>query len=100
MSVLALYVDFNARERLPDGGQAVSIHIGRMNPLALENKLEIGSRVILYDEEICCLGVLRLGQWVEGWVADISPGTIKDLLPSEFERLRSETNRAALGLAE
>jgi hypothetical protein len=98
--MLALYVDFNARERLSDGGQAVSIGLGQMNPLALETKLEIGSRVVLYDEEICCQGALRPGKWIDGWVAEIIPGTIKDLVPGDFERLRSETNRAAVRLSK
>ena len=97
--MLALYVDYNSRERLPDGGQAVSINIGRMNPPTLEKKLEPGSRVILYDEEVRCEGVLRQGKWVEGWVADIIPGTVKDLPSGEFERLRTATKRAALRVA-
>jgi hypothetical protein len=67
--MLALYVDYNARERLPDGGQAVSIQVGRMNPETLATKLEAGCRVILYDEEMRCEGVLRQGKWTEGWVA-------------------------------
>ncbi|MEA1677471.1 hypothetical protein [Nitrospirillum sp. BR 11163] len=98
--MLALYVDYNARERLPDGGQAVAINLGRMNPDALEKKLERGSRVILYDEETRCEGVLRHGAWIEGWVAEIIPETVKDLPAGEFERLRTETKRAALGVAK
>ena len=98
--MLALYVDYNARERLPDGGQAVSINIGRMNPRALEKKLEIGSRVILYDEETRCEGVLRHGKWIEGWVADIIPETVRDLPAGEFEHLRTATKRASLGVAK
>jgi hypothetical protein len=98
--MLALYVDFNARERLADDGQAVSIGLGKMNPSALLKKLTIGARVIVYDEEIRCLGILRHGKWLDGWVADLIPGTVVDLEKSEFERLQVETKRAALGLAE
>jgi len=94
--MLALYVDYNSRERLPDGGQAVSINIGRMNPPTLEQKLELRSRVILYDEETRCQGVLRRGNWIDGWVADIIPETVRNLLKGEFERLKTETKRAAL----
>jgi hypothetical protein len=97
--MLALYVDYNSRERLPDGGQAVWINIDGANPRALEKELEVGSRVILYDEETRCEGVLRHGKWIEGWVADIIPGTVKDLLTGEFERLRTATRRAALRVA-
>lgn len=97
--MLALYVDYNARERLPGGGQAVFINIGRMNPEALAGKLESGSRVTLYDEETRCEGVLRRGKWLEGWVADIIPETVRDLPTGEFERLRTATRRAALGIA-
>jgi len=98
--MLPLYVDYNARERLPDGGQAVAINLGRMNPDALEKKLERGSRVILYDEETRCEGVLRHGKWIEGWVAEIIPETVRDLPAGEFERLRTETKRAALRVAK
>src|ERR1700722_16531689 len=97
--MLALYVDYNARERLPHGGQAVSINIGRMTPRALEKKLEPGSRVMLYDEETRCEGVLRHGKWIEGWVADIIPGTVRDLPTGEFNHLRAATKRAALRAA-
>ena len=97
--MLALYVDYNVRERLPAAGQAVAIKIGGMNPDALEKKLEHGSRVILYDEETRCEGVLRHGKWIEGWVAEIIPGTVRDLPTGEFERLRTETKRAALRVA-
>ena len=97
--MLALYVDFNARERLSDGGQAVSIKFGRMNPDTLEMKLQPGSRVILYDEETRCEGVLRHGKWIEGLVADIIPETITDLSRGEFERMRTATIRAALRIA-
>jgi hypothetical protein len=88
--MLALYVDYNARERLPDGGQAVSINFGKMNPEALATKLASGSRVILYDEETRCEGVLRHGEWIKGWVADVIPGTVRDLPTGEFERLRAQ----------
>jgi hypothetical protein len=98
--MLSLYVDYNARERLPDGGQAVAINIGRMNPDALARKLEHGSRVVLYDEETRCEGVLRHGKWIGGWVAEIIPGTVKDMPTGEFERLRTETKRAALRVAK
>jgi hypothetical protein len=98
--MLALYVDYNSRERLPDGGQAVSINIGRTNPRALEKKLEPGSRVILYDEETRCEGVLQRAKRIEGWVADIIRGTVRDLSTGEFEQLRTATKRAALGVAK
>jgi hypothetical protein len=97
--MLVLYVDYNSRERLPDGGQAVSINVGRMNPPALEKKLAIGSRVILYDEGTRCQGILRHGKWLVGWVADIIPGTLQDLRAGEFERLRIATKRAAIRVA-
>ncbi|HTR85540.1 MAG TPA: hypothetical protein VMI56_13755 [Reyranella sp.] len=94
--MLPLRVDYNERERLPDGGQAVQIFIGIMNPAALEAKLVKGNRVILYDEGNLCEGVLRPGSWLPGWVADIIPGTVRDLEPGEFERLQIATARAAL----
>jgi hypothetical protein len=100
LAVLTLYVDYNERERLPDGGQAVAIKIGRMNPEALATKLELGSRVILYDEETRCEGVLRHGKWLEGWVADIIPGTVRDFPPDEFGRLKAATKRAALRITK
>lgn len=98
--MLAFYVDYNARERLPDCGQAVWIKIGGMNPEALAMKLEAGSRVILYDEDTRCEGVLRHGRWIEGWVADIIPGTVRDFPADEFEHLRIATKRAALGIVK
>jgi hypothetical protein len=99
VSMLALCVDYNERERLPNGGQAVAIKFGRMNPAALEQKLEIGSRVILYDDDTRCEGVLRRGKWIDGWVADLLLGTIRNISAGEFERLRTATNRAALRIA-
>jgi hypothetical protein len=98
--MLALYVDYNARERSPDGRQAVAIQMGRVNPKVLSTKLEIGCRVLLYDEEMRCEGVLRQGKWSEGWVADIVPGTVVDLSTGEFERLRAATKRAALRIVK
>lgn len=98
--MLALYVDFNSRERLPGGGQAVAIGFGRMNPSQLEDRLTTGSCVLLYDEEIRCQGILRRGIWLDGWVADIIAGTIEDLLAGEFDRLRAATKRAAIGVVE
>ena len=97
--ILAIYVDFNNRERLPDGEQAVAIRIGRANPDALAEKLECGMKLILYDEDIRCDGVLRLGKCIDGWVADIVPASIRQIAPGEFERLRVQTKRAAMRVA-
>ena len=97
--MLALYVDYNRRELLPNGGQAIEIVFGNialMNPPVLEQKLELGSRVILYDEGDRCLGVLRSGEWIEGWAAEIIPGTVEEITAEEFEELKAATKRAAL----
>ena len=97
--MLAFYVDYNARERLPGGGQAVSIVLGKMNPVTLGARLAVGLRVILYDEDTRCMGVLRHGKYYD-WVADIIPETITDVSKAEFERLRVATRRAAIGEAQ
>ena len=98
--MLALYVDFNSRERLPGGRQAVSIGLGRTNPAALEKKLRSGLRVLVYDEEIRCEGILRRGQWAEGWVTDLIPETITELEDGEFDRLLALTKRSGMHIAE
>ncbi|MGA2057481.1 MAG: hypothetical protein ABSG88_19490 [Bradyrhizobium sp.] len=67
-----------------------------MNPDAIEGKFQQGTRVILYDEELRCEGILRQGNWIEGWVADIIPETIRDIHRDEVERLKAATKRAAL----
>jgi hypothetical protein len=92
----SLYVDFNSRERLPDGGQAVGIPLGSINPAESELRFKVGCRVILYDEEIRCEGILRHGNWLEGWVADIVPGTVERLQGDEYRKLRAETRRLAI----
>ena len=97
---LAFYVDYNARERLPDGGQAVLIRSDRMNPPALEQELKAGLRIVTYDEEIRCEGILRKGYCLDGWVADLIPETNLDLKKGEFERLRIMTKRQALRIAK
>jgi hypothetical protein len=94
--MLAFYVDYNARERLPGGGQAVSIALGKMNPAILGERLAVGVHVILYDEETKCMGVLRHGKYYD-WVADIIPETITDLSKADFDSLRVATKRAAIG---
>jgi hypothetical protein len=93
---LAFYVDFNHRERRPDGSQAVGISFGAINPSALSQKLQVGLPVIVYDEDIRCDGVLKKGEWLDGWVADLVPGTNKGLSEGEFEQLLVSTKRAAL----
>ena len=98
--MLTLYVNYNERERLPGGGQAVAIIIGKMVPEALATKLESGSRVVLFDEETRCEGVLRHGKWLKGWVADLIPDTIRDLQIGEFERLTVAMKRAALRITK
>lgn len=98
--MLALYVDYNSRERLPGGSQAVFIKVGSMNPAVLAEKMTPGLRVILYDEDTCCQGVLRRDKSRGGWSAEIIPETIKDLSADEFKRLRSATKRAAIGIAK
>lgn len=97
---LALYVDFNSRERLPDGGQAVSIPIGMINPASLGQRLQTGLPVTVYDEDIRCDGILRKGRWLDGWVADLVPGSNQRLSQGEFEELTASTKRSALGLAK
>jgi len=95
--MLAFYVDYNSRERFPDGRQAIHVAIGTINPPSLENKLTVGLRATLYDEEIKCVGILRRGKYYD-WVADIVPGTVRDLSRGEFNRLRSITRRSAFGI--
>jgi hypothetical protein len=97
--MLALYVDFNSRERLPGGGQAVSIRLGRTNPVTLDKRLRIGLQVVVYDEDIRCEGILRRGQWVEGWIADLIPETITKLDDGEFDRLLAITKRSGMHIA-
>jgi hypothetical protein len=77
---------------------AIGIRLGKMNPSVLEERLAIGRRVILYDEDIRCEGVLRHGKWLEGWVADIVPETINKLAKGEFAKLRAQTRRMAIEL--
>jgi hypothetical protein len=96
--VIAFYVDYNVRERLSDGGQAVFIAIGRMNPPGLEKRFKIGLQITLYDEETACLGILRRAMSADDWVADIVPGTVRDIPESEFRQLRVATKRAALNI--
>jgi hypothetical protein len=98
--MLALYVDFNARERLPNGGQATAIIFGKSNPAALEKKLEVGTRVLLYDDSTRCVGVLRRGKWIKGWVADLVEETIRELTDGEFEQLLAATKRASLRIVD
>jgi hypothetical protein len=93
--MLALQVDFNEREVLPDGSQAGGIFFGPSeNPPALEQRMQSGLRVILYDSGDRYEGVLRRGTYVD-WVADLVPGSARELAPGEYERLRTETLRAA-----
>src|SRR3546814_235547 len=94
--MLALLVDFNECEVLDDdGNQAAAIRFGdRENPLALEQLMETGLQVILYDYGDRCEGVVRPGSR-NPWVADIIRGSIRELAPGEFERLRAETMRSA-----
>lgn len=78
-----------------DGNQAAAIlfEIG-WNPPSIEKKLKLGLRVILYDHEERCEGLLRHGE-IYDWVADLIPGTWKELTPADFEQLSAETRRAA-----
>ena len=93
--MLALFVDWNQRELLPDRNQAAFIFFeDGVNPPALEQKMETGLRVTLYDSAERWDGVLRPGTW-HPWVAELIPGTARDLMPGEFERLQAETLRAA-----
>jgi len=95
IQMLAVQVDFNEREVYADGDQAAAISFGpQENPPALERKLEGGLRVLLYDWEMRREGVVRPGD-LYPWVADIVRGSIRDLAPGEFERLRAETLSAA-----
>ena len=97
--MLALYVDYNRREFLPNGGQAIEIvfgNTGLRNPPVLEQNLELGSPVILYVEGDKCLGILRSGEFIEGWVAEIIPGSVEEISANEFEELKAATRRAAL----
>jgi hypothetical protein len=71
-----------------------------MNPASLETRLEIGSLVTLYDEGTMCHAVLRLGRSLDGWVADIITGSVKDLIGDEFQGLRTQTLRAALKVVD
>jgi len=83
----AFYVDFNSREVLADGNQAVAIRVGRANPKTLGGGLRSGLRVVVYDEGDSWEGIVREGQQLDGWVADLVPGTNRTLSVSDFEEL-------------
>ena len=97
---IPLYVDFNAREPCSRGRQSVALRFHCMNPPDLEDRLEPGLVVTVYDEEIQCRGTVRWSDWMEEWIADLISGTVEDLQPGDFESLRASTNRAAISKAD
>jgi len=94
--MLALQVDFNEREMLDDrGNQAAVIFFGPQdNPPALERKMQLGLRVLVYDSGGRYEGVLQRGTYHD-WVARLVPGSGREMAPGEYERLWAETLQAA-----
>jgi len=97
--MLAIYVDFNSREVLDaEGNQAVHLRFDVANPPSDEEKMRAGLRVLVYDEGDSYVGIVGRGRWIDGWVADLIPGTNRELDSKEFARLQNLTRRSAIRL--
>jgi hypothetical protein len=76
--VIKLHVDFNERELLREGVETTVIELNGRNSKTRSENLHEGEKVILYDSSMECEAILRHGHDHE-WVADIVPGSIRDL---------------------
>jgi len=83
--MLKFYVDYNARELLREDVQTIVVGLDQMNSGIPEGQLEVGLKVMLYDEEMECEAILRHGTSYK-WVADIIPGTIRHLPEDQWDR--------------
>jgi hypothetical protein len=84
---LRIYVDFNNREEF----DTVIISVGpTATGLAAEpSTLRVSATVILESEDLEATGVLRRSRYnPERWVADIIPGSYRNLPESEWDRFR------------
>ena len=68
------------------------------NPPSNEEKMRAGLRVLVYDEGDSYVGIVGRGRWIDGWVADLIPGTNRELDSKEFARLQNLTRRSAIRL--
>lgn len=94
LALLPLYVDWNTNTGTDDDQGAYCVNFGVANPVALEAKLKVGSRVIAHDEELRCEAILHRSNWRGQWLAVVISGTCRDLEPGEYERLWAATKRA------
>jgi hypothetical protein len=84
-NMIRLYVDFNSREDV----DVIIVRIGPpLNTGFSKSDLRVGDHVLLNDETMECVARLRKGTYSE-WVADIIPGTIKDIPEELWERFRT-----------
>lgn len=74
--MLKFYVDFNSREEI-DTVVVRPRQVGVYQDVS-EDQMEVGTRVLLYDESMECEGILRHGKH-STWVADLLTETIRHL---------------------
>lgn len=95
-TLVPLYVDWNTNTGTDDDQEAYCINFGVSNSRALEERLKVGSKIIMYDEELRLEGILhrsgRNGQWLG---VPTPESMFVDLAPGEYDRLRAATKRAA-----
>jgi hypothetical protein len=81
--MISMYADFNYREDVDSIVIRLDIDLNSHIP---ENDLHADDEVILYDETMECRARLRKGSF-SNWVAQIIPGTIKDIPEDKWGRL-------------
>ena len=84
--MIRLYVDFNSREDI----DVIVVRIETsLNAGVSEWQLHVGDHVVLNDEAMECVARLRKGTYAE-WVAEIIPGTIKDIPEEQWGRFQAD----------
>jgi hypothetical protein len=87
--MLKFYVDFNSCEGVDT---AVVVRLDtELNAGISEDQMEVGSRVLLYEETMECEAILRLGSYYK-WVADLLVETIRHLPEDQWYRFEKTEN--------
>jgi hypothetical protein len=75
---MRLHVDFNENMLVRPGVETIIIHIDEDNSGIRPEDLSVGQRVFLFSSDLECEAVLHR-HTEYGWVADIIPGSYRDL---------------------
>jgi hypothetical protein len=83
MNMLKFYVDFNLCDDVDIVVIRTDIRLNRLIPI---DQINLGARVILYDESMECEAVLIEGKY-EKWGGKLQIQTIRQIPPEEWSRL-------------